>query len=205
MAGWRNFHKTQTEKATKFGIVGAKAVRVVYVAPHPTRHLPTECRPGWGCDERGADRVRLGRRHLLARPPRGLRTRPQSVVAQLLPSIPVGHGDGPVATFERATNNIPVVANEFIVGMSDVRRVHIEDTGVVALERTRCTQTLGGVRVVTLFWAIYVAPEHALRMARICAEGEAELRAYRSQVADFLRRWTTSAAVAIEESTIIFR
>ena len=205
MTGRWFFHKTRLEKATKFGIVGARATQSIYVAPRPMRHLPTECRLGWLCGERGAKRIRLGRKHLLARPQKGSRQSPQSVVAQLLPSVFMGVNDNPVAAFKNATEKIGIGANEVVVGISDVRRVRIEGTGVVALEQTRCTQTIGGARVVTLFWAIYIASKKTLCMARICAEGEAELRTYRTQVADFLRRWTASASVATEKKNILVR
>lgn len=205
MAGWWFWHKTRTEKAAKFGMNGAIATRSVYVAPRPGRHLPTQCRPGWACGERAIKRAGLGRKHLLARPVKGLSPQSQKVVAQLLPSVPVGGGNSPASVFENATDSVPVGANEFVVGISEVRRVRIEETGVIALERTRCTQTASGVRIVTLFWAIYVATENNLRMARICAEGEAELRTYRTQVADFLRRWTASGPVAFRQKTILLR
>lgn len=197
--------KTQTEKATKFGIIGSGATRSIYVAPRPTRHLPTECRAGWLCNDRGRERVRLGRKHLLARPPKGSRQLSQSVIAQILPNVRVSDGTSPATVFEQATNNATIGANELVVGMSDVRRVHIEDTGVVVLERTRCTQSAGGERIVTLFWAIYDLPEKTLRMARICAKGEAELRTYRAQVADFLRRWTASSSISTEQKSILIR
>ncbi len=205
MAGWWSFHKTRTEKATKFGIVGPTAVRSSYAAPRPTRHLPTQCRPGWLCNERGKTRTRLGRKHLLARPVTGSRRQPQSVVAQLLPSVPVGIGESPAAAFARATERITPRADELVVGISSVRRVQIEGTGVIALEKTRCTRTPDGARNVTLFWAVLAGSGRILRMARICARGEAELRTYRTQVADFLRRWTTVAVVTVEDKTVLLR
>lgn len=195
MAGWWFHHKTRTEKASKFGITGAPATRSVYVAPRPTRHFPNECRPAAACGERRGSRISVRRRHLLSRPTAGLRRKPQSIVAQLLPSISVIGKDNPVSAFERVTDGMPIAANENFIGVSEVRRVYIEDTGVVALERTRCTKRYGGSRVVTLLWAVYVAPEKIIRMASICAEGDVELRTYRTQVADFLRRWTASAGI----------
>ena len=203
MTGWRFFHKTRADKATKFGVGAGESDRPVYGAPRPTRHLPTQCRPGWTCSERCGERVRLGRRHLLARPIPGAVRQQQSVVAQLLPSVFARVR--PEIAFEQATDAMGSGANEFIVGMSDVRRVRIEDTGVVLLERTRCTQTSGGTRVVTLFWAMYVPAEQKLRLASICARGETELRTYRTQVADFLRRWTISASAATDSRGLILR
>jgi hypothetical protein len=193
MTGRWFFHKTRSQKATKFGLVGTDASLAVYVAPRPKRHLPGQCRLGWSCGVRGGQNIRLGRRHLLVRPPVSAARPSQSVIAELLPSVTV-NGENPVAAFERATNSMSSESSEFTVRMSEIRRVCIEGTGVVALERTRSTQTVGGTRVVTLYWAFYTASDRTLHMARIRAVGEAELRTYRTQVADFLRRWTAVAS-----------
>lgn len=202
MTGRWFFHKTRTQKATKFGLVGADASRSVYVAPRPTRHLPGQCRVDWVCSARRRHRVQVGRKHLLVRPPVNIPRPAHSVVAQLLPSVAV-RGANPAAVFEQTTNHLSADVSEITVRMSEVRRVCIEGTGVVALERTHCTQTAAGRRVVTLYWAFYTASDQTLHLACIRSEGEAELRTYRTQVADFLRRWTASASLTTQQKNAL--
>ena len=200
MAEWWLSYKNKTGKADKFGIFHALMARPIKGVPRPQRHLPTDARVGWVTGVRGKDRVHVGRRHLLTRPNKGTPRASQSVTAKLLTAIAVPEGRFASAAFEQATQHMPVANNEIVIGISDVRRVRIEGTGVVALERTRCTQTTTGQKKLTLFWGVYAEHDRTLRMSYICTQGDAQLRTYRTQVAGFLCRWTATNALNRESA-----
>lgn len=196
MAEWWSTYKNKNDKLARFGFLSAVITRPVYSAPRSQRHLPAQVRVGWVTGERGKERVQIGRRHLLVRPSKGVLHKTPSVTAKLLPAIPVPEARYARDVFEQATQNMPIGENEIRIGMSDVRRVRIEGTGVVALERTQCTQMVTGQRKVTLFWGVYVAGDRMLRMSYICTKGDAPMRTYRTQVAGFLCRWTAASALS---------
>ena len=191
MPGKRGIRKTKQDKLAKFGLNNLLVERTVYAAPRPTRHLPGECRIGCLCGERAhPERLRLARRRLLVR-----RTTPlsseQTIVAERLPSVSIPEGN-PAEVFADISLEMPFGENEHLTAFSAVRRVRIEDTGVIAWERTGYTQTDNQIPTVTLFWGVWNAGTRELQIACIRARGDAALRTHRTRVAGFLRRWALS-------------